>query len=141
MSHPILRNRASRKTEILLWTIQGLLAAIFLFAGGMKLVMPIAELTKQMPLPALFLRFIGVAEVSGAFGLILPGALRIRTDLTSWAAAGLVVIMIGATGVTLAANGGVAVLVPVVVGILAAFIAVRRMEPFSVLRSPLSAVR
>ena len=83
MSHPILRNRASRKTEILLWTIQGLLAAIFLFAGGMKLVMPIAELTKQMPLPALFLRFIGVAEVSGAFGLILPGALRIRTDSSS----------------------------------------------------------
>ena len=141
MSHTVLRNRVSRKTEILLWTIQGLLALTFLFAGGVKLIMPIAELTKQMPLPALFLRLIGVAELAGALGLILPGALHIRADLTSWAAAGLVVIMIGATGVTLAANGGVTVFIPVVVGILAAFIGYRRMEPFSVLSSQFSVNR
>jgi hypothetical protein len=65
-----------------LWTVQGLLALLFLFAGGMKLALPIEVLTKQMPLPGLFLRFIGMAEVFGAIGLILPGLLRIRQGLT-----------------------------------------------------------
>ena len=56
-----------------LWIVQGLLALLFLFAGGMKLVMPIEALTEQTSLPGLFVRFIGVAEVLGAIGLILPG--------------------------------------------------------------------
>src|ERR1039457_3892304 len=90
-----------------LWIVQGLLALLFLFSGGMKLVLPIEAMTKQMPLPGLFLRFIGVAEVLGAIGLILPGLLRIRRSLTPLAAAGLVIIMIGATALTWA-NGGVA---------------------------------
>ena len=49
-----------------LWIVQGLLAALFLFAGGVKLVMPIAELEKQAGMPGWFLRFIAVAEVLGA---------------------------------------------------------------------------
>ena len=72
-----------------LWIVQGLLALLFLFAGGMKLVLPIEELTAQMPLPGLFVRFIGVAEVLGAIGLVLPGLLRLRPGLTPLAAAGL----------------------------------------------------
>src|SRR5712692_9135189 len=60
-----------------LWIVQGVLALLFLFAGGMKLVMPIEALTEQMPLPGAFVRSIGVAEVLGAMGLILPGLLRI----------------------------------------------------------------
>jgi len=55
----------SQKTTVLLWIIQGLLALVFMFAGVMKFVMPIEEMTKQVPLPGLFLRFIGVAEVLG----------------------------------------------------------------------------
>ena len=85
-----------------LWIVQGLLALLFLFAGGMKLVLPLEALTEQMPLPGLFVRFIGVAEVLGAIGLILPGLLRIRPGLTPLAAVGLVIIMIGATVLTLA---------------------------------------
>src|SRR5262245_9248240 len=81
--------RKRRKARALLWTIQGLLALLFLFAGVMKLVMPIEMLTKDTTLPGLFLRFIGVAEVLGALGLILPGLLRIRPGLTPFAAAGL----------------------------------------------------
>ncbi len=61
-----------------LWVVQALLALIFLWAGGMKLVLPLEELKGQVPLPGLYLRFIGVAEVLGAIGLILPGLLRIR---------------------------------------------------------------
>ena len=69
--------------NIALWIAQGLLAAMFLFAGGMKLVIPIEEMLKQMPipLPGWFLRFTGVVEVLGAIGLILPWLLRIRPGL------------------------------------------------------------
>ena len=109
-----------------LWIVQGLLAALFLFAGGMKLVLPVEEMTEQIQLPGLFLRFIGVAEVLGAIGLILPGLLRIRPGLTPLAAAGLVIIMIGATVVTLAIGMVVPALISLVVGLLAAFVAYGR---------------
>src|SRR5918911_4144769 len=87
------------KRTYALWTIQGLLALIFLFAGGMKLAMSGEELAAAMtlPLPVLFVRFIGVCEVLGALGLVLPGVLRIRTALTPLAAQGLVLLMVGAT--------------------------------------------
>src|SRR5262245_38260210 len=74
-------------------------------------------------LPGLFVRFIGVAETLGAIGLILPWLLRIRPVLTPLAAGGLVIIMIGATVITLIGGGGVMSLIPALVGILAAFIA------------------
>ena len=114
--------------NVALWIVQGLLAALFLFAGGMKLVLPIEEMTKQMPLPlpGWFLRFIAVCEVLGALGLILPGLLRIRPGLTPLAAAGLVIIMIGATVVTLAGGDVAPALMPLVVGLLAAFVAYGR---------------
>ena len=109
-----------------LWIAQGLLALIFLFAGGMKLVLPLDKLTGPMPLPGLFVRFIGVAEVLGALGLILPGLLRIRPGLTPLAAAGLVIIMIGATVITLAGGDVAPALIPLLVGLLAAFVAYGR---------------
>jgi len=112
--------------NIALWIAQGLLAAIFLFAGGMKLVLPVEEMTKQLPLPGLFLRFIAVCEVLGAIGVILPWLLGIRPGLTPLAAAGLVIIMIGATVLTLATAGITMALIPLVVGILAAFVAYGR---------------
>ena len=109
-----------------LWIVQGLLAALFLFAGGMKVVLPAEKLTGPIELPILFMRFIGVCETLGALGLILPGLLRIRPGLTPLAAAGLVIIMIGATVVTL--MGGIlsAALISAVVGLLAAFVAYGR---------------
>ena len=101
-----------------LWVLQGLLAMLFLFAGGMKLILPIAAMTKQMPLPGVFLRFIGVAEVLGGVGLVLPWLLGIRRELTLLAASGLVIIMIGATAVTLKTDHVSAALLPFVVGVL-----------------------
>ncbi|PYN43587.1 MAG: DoxX family protein, partial [Candidatus Rokuibacteriota bacterium] len=80
-----------------LWIVQGLLALLFLFAGVMKFIMSIEEMTRQIQMPAAFLWFIGVAEICGGLGLILPSLLRIRPGLTPLAAAGLVIIMIGAT--------------------------------------------
>jgi uncharacterized membrane protein YphA (DoxX/SURF4 family) len=109
-----------------LWTIQGALALLFLFAGSMKFILPIEVMTKQIPFPAWFLYFIGVAEVLGAVGLVLPGVLRIRTGLTPLAASGLVIIMIGATVLTVIVNGAAPALMPLVVGILSFFVAYGR---------------
>ena len=116
--------------NILLWIIQILLALLFLFAGGMKLILPIEVLTSmgppnQVQLPGLFIKLIGVCEVLGALGLILPGLFRVKTWLTPLAAAGLVIIMIGAVAVSLKLGVGAALL-PFVVGLLLAFVAYRR---------------
>jgi hypothetical protein len=80
----------------------------------------------QIVLPGLFIRFIGVVEVLGALGLILPGLLRIRPGLTPLAAAGLVVVMAGATALTLAGDGVAPSLFPLAMGLLAAFVAYGR---------------
>src|SRR5213594_22940 len=109
-----------------LWIVQSLLALLFLFAGGMKLVLPLEQLTGPITLPGPLLRFIGLAEVLGALGLILPRLLRIRPGLTPLAAAGLVIIMIGATVFTLATMGAEMALIPLVCGLLATFVAYGR---------------
>ena len=110
----------------LLWGVQVALALVFLFAGASKLVMSSETLTAHTWLSAPFLRFIGVAEVLGAFGLVLPGVTGIRRGLTALAAAGLVVIMIGATTVT-AAGGDIApAAFPFVIGLLCLYVAARR---------------
>jgi hypothetical protein len=117
--------------NVLLWIAQGLLASLFLFAGAMKLILPIEALAGPVALPGLFLRLIGVAEVMGAVGLILPGLLRIRPQLTPLAAAGLTLVMAGATGVTLLGGGGVLAVVPFAVGLLTASVAGGRSRALS----------
>lgn len=120
--------------NIALWIVQVLLAALFLFAGVMKFIMPIEEMTKQMPvaMPGWFLRFIGVAELAGGLGLLLPGLLRIKTWLTPLAAWGLVIIMLGAVGLGLVAGDIMGALMPLVVGALLVFVAYgrSRLAPF-----------
>ncbi|HYR90917.1 MAG TPA: DoxX family protein [Terriglobia bacterium] len=122
---------ASSRMNGALWIVQVLLALLFLFAGSTKLILPIDVLASmgspnQIALPGLFIRFIGVAEVLGAIGLILPWLLRIRPRLTPVAAAGLVIIMIGATSLTLAVGDVAGALIPFVVGLLSSFVAYGR---------------
>ena len=112
--------------NVLLWVIQGLLAAMFLSAGAVKLALPLEALAGPVALPGLFLRFIGVAEVLGAIGLILPGLLRIRTGLTPLAAAGLTLVMTGATVITIMGGSVAGASVPLIVGLLAVFVAYGR---------------
>jgi hypothetical protein len=112
--------------NLALWIVQVLLALLFLCSGGLKLVLPLEKLTGPVALPGLFIRFIGVCEMLGALGLILPGLLRIRTGLTPLAAAGLVIIMIGATAITLMGGDVVTAVIPLVMGILVAFVAYGR---------------
>jgi uncharacterized membrane protein YphA (DoxX/SURF4 family) len=117
--------------NILLWIIQILLALLFLFSGGTKLVFTVDQLMKNAPpnairFPELFMKFIGVCEVLGALGLVLPGLLRIRKGLTPLAATGLTIIMIGAVIVTIAGTGVGMAIIPLVTLLLCAFVAYGR---------------
>ena len=117
--HSASRDRSTAR----LWIAQSVLAAIFLLAGGMKLVLPAAELAAQSHLPGAFIKFIGICETAGALGLILPGLFRIQRHLTPLAAVGLVIIMIGAAVTTLIQGQGAMAIIPAVVGLLAVYVA------------------
>src|SRR5690348_11898511 len=127
------RSRA-RVANRALWTAQVLVALLFLFAGSMKFIMP-AEKMQQGPIvfPLAFMYFIGLCECLGALGLVLPGLTRIHTELTPLAAAGLTIIMIGATTVTVIGMGVAPAVFPAVVGLVTAWIAYgrTRVEPLS----------
>ena len=114
--------------NVALWIAQVVLALIFLFAGVMKFVTPMEEMMKQMPiaLPGWFILFTGAVEVLGGLGVILPWLLGIYPKLTPLAAAGLVLVMIGAVVYTVAAGDLVAAVIPLIVGLLAAFVAYGR---------------
>lgn len=119
--------------NILLWIIQILLALLFLFAGGTKLVLSAETLASmaspnQVALPMWFVRFIGAVEVLGALGLILPGLLRRQQHLTALAALGLTIVMIGAVVVTTMGDGFKMAITPLVVGLLCAFVAYGRWQ-------------
>ena len=116
-----------------LWIVQALLGLFFaLGSGAPKLLLPPEALALPIPLPRPFLLFIGVAEVLGGLSLILPGLLGIRPGLTPLAAAGLVLVTIGATVYQLAAGQPESALFAAVVGLLCAFAAYGRskLAPF-----------
>jgi putative oxidoreductase len=114
-----------------LWIAQALLAFTFGFAGYLKVTQPIATLAQQMPwtgaVPAALVRFIGVSELAGALGLILPAATRIRPALTPMAAVGLVLIMGMASGFHLSRGELYMLPMNVILGLLAAFVAWGRL--------------
>jgi hypothetical protein len=121
--------------NVVLWIIAGLLAAAMLAAGGMKIVTPRKELhAKGMTYVEDFsdgaIKAIGVAEVLGALGLILPAALNIAPVLVPLAATGLAVTMAGAVVVHLR-RGEKAVAPPVVLLILAVVVAWGRFGPYA----------
>ena len=111
-----------------LWVLQILLAALFLFSGAAKFFTPAEQMTQGMPgwMSIAFLHFIGVCEMLGGIGLILPGLLHIKPGLTPLAAACLTIIVIGATVVTVMAGMMATALIPLVTSVLAAFVAYGR---------------
>ncbi len=80
--------------RVALWIGQVLLAAMFLMAGGMKVAA-----TEQFPYPAALTIFIGIAELTGAVGVMVPAITRIKPILTPIAAGALGLVMVLATGV------------------------------------------
>ena len=117
----------SKAMHIALWVVQAVLAVAFGMAGFMKLTQPMAALNEMMPwttaVPPGLVRFIGAAELAGALGLILPAVLRIKPGLTALAGAGLVLVMLLASGFHVTRGEFGAVPVNLVLGGLAAFVA------------------
>lgn len=84
--------------HISLWVVQVLLAAMFILSGFVKVSMPIEKLSTMLPwatsVPAVLVKFIGLSELLGGLGLLLPSLLRIKPALTVWAGLGLATIML-----------------------------------------------
>ena len=120
--------------NITLWIVQGLLALAFLLAGSMKAFSPMATLKKNMlwtnNVPAAFVRFIGVAELLGAIGLILPAVTGIQPWLTVAAAVGLVVVMASAAVVHAARREFSGLGAPAILLLLAVFVVLGRWMLF-----------
>jgi uncharacterized membrane protein YphA (DoxX/SURF4 family) len=116
-----------------LWVVQGALALLFVFAGSMKLILPAEAMAGAIALPGTFMRFIGVVEMLGGVGLVLPWLLRIRPRLTPIAAGGLMIIMTGATVLSAATGGASSAIVPSLVGLLTGSIAYARWQQAPVL--------
>ena len=121
--------------SVAVWVVTGLLAALFLMAGAMKLAKSKAQLLENASMgwvedfsPAV-LKLIGLAEVAGAAGLILPGAFDVVTWLVPTAAIGLAVVMAGAVITHLRRREHANMVVNLVLLALAVFVAIERTGP------------
>jgi len=124
-------SQPSKGLHIALWIVQVLLAAMFTMSGTMKLITPIEVLGAQMDwvkeMPFL-IHFIGVSEIAGSLGLLLPSILRIKPVLTAWAAIGLLTIMVLAAALHLSRGEWGSVAGNIVFGAMASFVAWGRMK-------------
>ncbi len=113
--------------EISLWVAQGLLAVMFLMAGAMKSTQPIEALAASLPwvteVPAALVRFIGISELLGAIGLILPSVLRIQPKLTVYAAIGIAAVMLFALIFHITKGEFSVIGMNIILGLIAVFVA------------------
>lgn len=124
--------RPSKALHISLWGVQVLLALAFGMFGAPKIFQPLEVLAQSIPWvgssPAALVRFVGVAELLAAIGLVLPAALRIKPGLTPLAALGLFVIMVLAAGLHVAQGEFLGLPINLVLGGLAAFVVWGRVK-------------
>ena len=119
--------------NIVLWILQVLLGLLFLFSGGSKFAMSLEDMRKMSPPGTIefsmtFLKFIGVCEILGGLGLILPGLTKIKRVLTPIAAVCLLIIMIGAVVLSIMGPGLKYGVLPLITGILCAVVAYGRKD-------------
>ena len=113
--------------NIMLWVLQVLLAAAFL-AHGLLFLMPPPDIAAQMnaSLPRWFQLFLGVAEVLAAVGLTLPGLTRIMPWLVTWAAVGIMIVMVSATVYHLVRGENSSAAITLLLLVMATFVAYMR---------------
>lgn len=118
--------------NVALWIVAGLLAAVFLFAGANKVLIPRETLAKApgggwvLDFGAGFVKILGGLEVLGAAGLILPALLHVAPVLVPVAATGLALVMAGAAVVTLRRHEPLHALLNLTYLALAVFVVVGR---------------
>jgi hypothetical protein len=115
--------------NVALWIVQILLGLFMALASGVpKLIVPVEMLPMPIPIPGPVLMLIGVLEIAGGLGLILPGLFKIRTGLTPLAGAGLGLVAIGGTAYQLAAGEPGNAVFALVIAALSAFVAYGRWQ-------------
>ncbi len=118
--------------NIILWIVQGLLALMFLMAGAMKLSKPKNELREKLgdwvdQYSDISIKLIGLAELLGAIGLILPMAMDFFPALTPLAAIGLAITMVGAMKVHYDRKEKSKVMTNIVLMLLAVLVVIGRL--------------
>jgi uncharacterized membrane protein YphA (DoxX/SURF4 family) len=130
------RTRGFREAimNIVLWVLQALLAAAFL-AHGLLFLFPPADMVELMnaTIPPAFRLFLGVAEVLAAVGLTLPAITRVQPWLVSCAAAGLMIVMIGATVLHIARDEVSSAIITAILLVMATFVAYMRWKVLPIL--------
>lgn len=120
--------------NVFLWIVQAVLAALFALSGLVKLLQPKEKLAPKLPWVEDFstptVRFIGVVELLGAIGLIVPAATGIAPILTPVAATGLAIFMVLAAATHLRRREPAGVVVNAVLLALAALVAWGRFGPY-----------
>lgn len=110
-----------------LWVAQVILFGMFAMAGFMKISQSISDLSQMLPwaseVPALLVRLIGLSEILGALGLLLPSILRVKPNLTPLAAIGLTVVMLLALIFHVTRGEFEAIGMNLILGLIAVFIA------------------
>lgn len=102
MSQAVSSETKPKRTSlnVVLWILQVILALMYVFAGYQKTFGNLQAIVKTifwvLSVPAPLVRFIGISELLGGIGLVLPALLKIRPQLTALAAAGLSLVMVGA---------------------------------------------
>lgn len=125
-------SKPSKALNISLWVVQSLLSIMFIMAGTMNTVQPIEKLAPMMPwvthVSPLLVRFVGISQLLGGIGLLLPSILRIKPQLTAWAAIGIVALLTCAVIFHISIGEINMIGVPIAFGLISAFIAWGRMK-------------
>lgn len=133
--------KKSKVWHIGLWVVQVLLAAMFLMVGYMKTFTPIPELSKIIPLAAEMpglTRFIGVSELMGGLGLLLPAALRILPQLTILAAAALALVMLLALVFHISRGENESIGTNIILGLMSSLVVWGRLQKAPILAKPVN---
>ncbi len=128
----VKKNSKQNILNIVIWTGQVFLAINFIILGSLKLTLPFNELAPEMSfvlvIPQALTRFIGVAEVLGGLGLILPSILRIKPILTSLSALGIATIMLFAIAYHIYQGEYIMIGFNLIIGLVALIIAWARFK-------------
>jgi putative oxidoreductase len=119
--------KTNKTMNVILWVAQGILGIMFLMTGIMKITQPIEKLVAMMSwvnhASPVLIRFIGLSELLGGLGILLPSILRIKPNLTVWAAIGLILVMISAVFFHISIGEANMIGTPIILGLITVFVA------------------
>lgn len=117
--------------RIVIWILQIAIAGMFIMSGFMKVSTPIEVMAEKMPWVkemAGLVRFIGITEILGGLGLVLPSLLKIKPFLTTWAGIGLALIMVFAMVFHIARSEYASLPINIILGGIALYVAWARVK-------------